>query len=77
MGAFYMMINVEKTGLSGTVFAERLLREQAVAVVPGIGFGDAFGRYIRISFAASTDDILEGVKRIGAFAASLPEAESD
>lgn len=77
MGAFYMMINVEKTGLSGTVFAERLLREQAVAVVPGIGFGDTFGRYIRISFAASTDDILEGVKRIGAFAASLPEAESD
>ncbi len=50
-GAFYVLINVAKTGLTSSQFAERLLERQNVAVVPGIAFGD--DETVRISYATS------------------------
>ena len=58
------MVDVSKTGLTGQEFALRLLEEQFVATVPAIGLGDACGDFIRISYAASEEDIAEGLRRI-------------
>lgn len=70
-GAFYIMVNYTKL-LGKTIkgieinssldFATLLLEKANVAVVPGIGFGD--DKYIRLSYATSMDNIVEGLKRI-------------
>ncbi len=70
-GAFYVMVNVSATGLDGMAFAKRLLEEHFVATVPAIGLGDACGDFIRISYAASDEDIAEGLRRILQFTSSL------
>ena len=70
-GAFYVMVNISKlTGktINGKVinnsidFADYLLDDAKVAVVPGIGFGN--DNYIRLSYATSLDNIKEGLNRI-------------
>ena len=70
-GAFYVMVDVSATGLDGMVFAQRLLEEYNVATVPAIGLGDSCGNYIRISYAASEEDIEEGLRRMASFASAL------
>lgn len=71
-GAFYVFVNISGTGLDAGEFANRLLEEQHVAVVPGDNFGSREGnRYIRISYAAGIEDIKEGVERISAFCSKL------
>jgi aspartate/methionine/tyrosine aminotransferase len=70
-GAFYVLLDVSGTGLSGEVFAARLLEEKHVAVVPGIGFAKDCVDYVRISFAVSEEDIRLGLARIGEFVDSL------
>ena len=61
-GAFYLFVNISKTGLFSLQFSERLLDEAKVAVVPGIAFGDDHA--IRMSFATSEKLIESGVLRI-------------
>lgn len=65
-GAFYLFIDVEDTNRksdeAGSLFATRLLEEHGVAVVPGAAFR-APG-WIRLSYAAAQDAVVEGVKRI-------------
>lgn len=70
-GGFYVMINVSKTGLSGVEFASALIEEKCVAMVPGSGFGKAYGDYIRLSYATSVEDLGEGIRRLGEFVESL------
>ncbi|MBN2587292.1 MAG: pyridoxal phosphate-dependent aminotransferase [Candidatus Fermentibacteraceae bacterium] len=65
-GAFYVFAKLTVGGpLDSTAFCSELLDEEGLAIIPGSAFG-AEG-YIRISFAASDDDIREGVKRLGRF----------
>jgi aspartate aminotransferase len=69
-GAFYCFPNVmgayEALGVSGSVaFADRLLEEAHVAVVPGIAFGN--DAHVRMSFATSMDQIDAGLTRIERF----------
>lgn len=61
-GAFYIFCDISKTKLSSMEFAEKLLNEELVAVIPG----ESFGRddYIRISFATSTERLETGLNRI-------------
>ena len=66
-GAFYVMVDVSATGLTGFDFAMRLLEEFNVATVPAVGLGDSCVDYIRISYAASDENIVEGLRRIGEF----------
>lgn len=66
-GAFYMMVDVSKLGLSGEEFALRLLEEELVACVPASGFGKGCEHFVRLSFASSMEDIQEGCKRIAHF----------
>jgi aspartate aminotransferase len=62
-GAFYTFIHVSSSGDGdGSAFAGRLLEERDVAVVPGAAFGTP--DWIRLSFAAPVDAVLEGVRRI-------------
>ncbi len=66
-GAFYCMVNVSETGMSGEEFSDRLLREKYVATVPAFCLGEHCGDFIRISFAASGEAITEGLDRIREF----------
>jgi len=68
-GAFYLFIDISRTGLDSFTFCDRLLEENGVAIIPGQPFGE--DNYVRLSFAASDQDIREGVKRIREFAKSL------
>lgn len=70
-GAFYVLLDVSGTGLTGEEFASRLLEEKHVAVVPGVGFSPDCVEYVRISFAVSEEDIDLGLERIRDFVASL------
>ena len=77
-GAFYMMLNLTKMiGRTykgqlidgSTKFAELVLNEKRVAIVPGLGFGD--DNFARLSYATSRANIVEGCKRIASFVAEL------
>lgn len=70
-GAFYAFPSVEKTGLSEIEFAERLLKEQRVAVVPGSVFGAGGEGHLRCAYAVSRKELAEALERMGAFMQSL------
>jgi aspartate aminotransferase len=61
-GAFYCFVDIAKINKSSLQFAERLLEEAKVAVIPGEGFG-ARG-FIRLSFATSMENIKKGLDRM-------------
>lgn len=64
-GAFYLFAKLPADlGTDGDVFALQLAKEGKVAVIPGSAFSDAAQAYIRISYAASDEDLAEGMKRM-------------
>jgi aspartate/methionine/tyrosine aminotransferase len=81
-GAFYIMADVSSTGMSGDEFAVALLREERMAVAPGVGFAiqpeigpDGIPRAdpkasqrVRIAFCVSDEDLREGLTRMVRFA---------
>ena len=67
LGAFYIFPCIKSSGLSSMEFCERLLMEQKVAVVPGTAFGSSGEGFVRCSYAASMEHLMEAVKRIGQF----------
>jgi aminotransferase len=69
-GAFYAFPSVEKTGLPDLEFAERLLRDEHVAVVPGSVLGQGGENHIRCAYAVSRNDLSEAIKRMAHFIAS-------
>lgn len=69
-GAFYAFPYVGGSGLSSTEFAERLLREEEVAVVPGDAFGQSGAGYVRASLATSFEQLEEALVRIERFLGS-------
>lgn len=70
-GGMFLLINIEKTGLDGGKFAERLLQEEHVAVVPGYGFGESMQNTIRIGFLDEIPRLIEAARRLRRFAESL------
>lgn len=66
-GAFYAFPSVEKTGLSDIEFAERLLKEQRVAVVPGSVFGAGGEGHVRCAYAVSRKELTASLERMEAF----------
>ncbi|GAV25248.1 aromatic amino acid aminotransferase [Carboxydothermus islandicus] len=66
-GAFYAFPDISATGLSSEEFAEKLLFEEKVAVVPGSAFGPSGEGFIRISYATARKDLIEALKRIKRF----------
>ena len=61
-GAFYAFPDISGTGMDSMSFASKLLDEALVAVVPGIAFGKE--NHVRLSYAASINDINKGMDRI-------------
>ena len=66
-GAFYAFPSVRSTGLSSEEFAQRLLVEEKVAVVPGNAFGDCGEGHVRCCYATSMENIERALERIGRF----------
>ena len=70
-GAFYVFPSIQKFGMTSEEFAERLLREEKVAVVPGTAFGDCGEGFLRISYAYSLEALKEALGRIEKFISRL------
>lgn len=70
-GAFYVFPKIEHSGLTSEQFAERLLMEERVAVVPGSVFGAGGEGHIRCSYATSLDNLKESIVRIARFHKSI------
>ena len=70
-GAFYAFPSVKETGLSDTEFAEQLLKEQRVAVVPGSVFGAGGEDHLRCAYAVSRKQLAGALERIEKFMAGL------
>jgi aminotransferase len=66
-GAFYAFPQITSTGLTSDQFAEQLIREESVAVVPGTAFGAAGEGHVRCCYATSEAEIKEALVRIGRF----------
>ncbi len=62
-GAFYIFCDISEFKLGSLAFANRLLEEAYVSLVPGIVFGK--DNYVRISFATSVEQIEKGMNRLG------------
>lgn len=67
-GAFYAFPDIRSTGLTSEEFAQELLQEEHVAVVPGDAFGPSGAGYVRCSYATSLESVEEAVRRITRFA---------
>ena len=70
-GAFYMFPSIKRFGMTSDEFANRLLQEEKVAVVPGTAFGDCGEGFLRISYAYSIDNLKEAVGRLKKFVERL------
>jgi len=66
-GAFYAFPSIKSTGMTSEEFAEQLLIEEKVAVVPGTAFGEYGEGYLRCCYATSLNDIEEALTRMGKF----------
>ncbi|MET0190833.1 MAG: aminotransferase class I/II-fold pyridoxal phosphate-dependent enzyme [Pseudonocardia sediminis] len=70
-GAFYAFPSIRTSGLSSEEFAERLLKAESVAVVPGNVFGPSGEGHIRCSYATALPQLEQAVERMGRFLQSL------
>ncbi len=70
-GAFYVFPSIHNTGLDDVTFAERLLLEEKVAVVPGSAFGDSGIGFVRCSYATSYEKLEIALEKIGHFLKKL------
>ncbi|HEY6058820.1 MAG TPA: aminotransferase class I/II-fold pyridoxal phosphate-dependent enzyme, partial [Candidatus Limnocylindrales bacterium] len=66
-GAFYAFPRISSTGLDSEGFAQGLLAEEHVAVIPGGAFGPSGEGHVRACYATSEDRLHEAVARIGRF----------
>ncbi len=66
-GAFYAFPSVKSTGMTSEEFAEKLLMEEKVAVVPGTAFGQCGEGHIRCCYATSLPEIEEALSRMKRF----------
>ena len=72
-GAFYVFPCIKEFGMTSEEFAERLLREEKVAVVPGTAFGNCGEGFLRISYAYSLENLKIAMDKIGHFISRLRE----
>lgn len=64
-GAFYLFVNIKDIEKDSMKFCQRLLEQEKVAVVPGVGFG--LDGYFRLSYATNLENIVKGIERIERF----------
>jgi len=66
-GAFYAFPRISSTGFDSETFAQRLLEEERVAVIPGSAFGPSGEGHVRACYATSYEQLQEALSRIGRF----------
>ena len=66
-GAFYILVDISRTGLTSDQFADALLREKQVAVAPSATFGPSADRYIRIAVMPEVEELETGLRSIREF----------
>ncbi len=66
-GAFYAFPNIQASGMNDEDFAENLLREESVAVVPGNAFGPGGDGFVRMCYATEYSKIEEALRRMEKF----------
>ncbi len=76
-GAFYAFPSIEGLGLSCEKFCERFLMEKKVAIVPGSAFGKCGEGHVRISYAASLENIQEAMRRLKEFVSELKDGSKE
>ena len=74
-GAFYVFPCIQEFGMTSEEFAEKLLAEEKVAVVPGTAFGACGEGFIRISYAYSLDNLKLALARVRRFIEMRKAAE--
>ena len=70
-GAMYAMLDIRATGLSGLQFANRLLDETQIAVMPGESFGTAAAGHVRVAMTVDDAHYVAALKQLVAFAKAL------
>ena len=70
-GAFYVFPCIREFGMTSDEFANRLLKEEKVAVVPGTAFGDCGEGFLRISYAYSLENLKLALSKINDFITRL------
>ena len=63
-GSFFIMVDIRDSGLDSWSFATGLAERHGVVVVPGLAFGRGGEGFVRVSFAAAPDAIMEGLSRL-------------
>ena len=76
-GAFYIFPSIQEFGMTSEEFANRFLREEKVAVVPGTAFGACGEGFLRISYAYSLDNLKMALERLEHFIAHLREEKKN
>jgi aspartate/methionine/tyrosine aminotransferase len=71
-GAFYAFPNVSGTGMTGTEFADRMLREAGVSVLGGSAFGRVGVDHVRVSYANSQANLRRALERMADVLAKTP-----
>jgi len=66
-GAFYAFPSIASTGMTSSEFAEALLAEERVAVIPGTAFGDCGEGHVRVSYATALEGIEAALERMQRF----------
>jgi len=70
-GAFYVFPCIKEFGMTSEEFADRFLREEKVAVVPGTAFGDCGEGFLRISYAYSLENLKVAIGKLRVFVERL------
>ena len=63
-GAFYVFVNIKKTGMTSETFCEHVLEDSGVAMLPGTSFGQFGEGFIRICYAVGQNEIKDALERI-------------
>ena len=70
-GGMYLMLDMRKTGLSGIEFANRLLDERSIAVMPGESFGNSAAGHVRVAMTIADDRFGDALRGLCEFGESL------
>lgn len=70
-GAFYLFANIQSTGLDSRTFATKLLEQEKMLVIPGVGFGPGGEGFVRFCYATNDENIRDGVERLSRFMKTL------
>ncbi|MBT5074848.1 MAG: pyridoxal phosphate-dependent aminotransferase, partial [Kordiimonadaceae bacterium] len=76
-GGMFALVDISSTGLSGREFAEGLLAQEDIAIVPGFGFGPSMVNTVRIGFLCGEELLKTAARRIVRFTESKMREKAD